>query len=228
LSLPSVVPGILRDILRTISFLALTAAGVAFYLPQIPSANYNTLHRHATHAGVALSLAAVGLSFRLPGVAILSLLVLAFLWSMTYYELQITDPEGIMFLIAVVNSVSFAALGAALNWAGPGLLLSAQGFIVLTLWSAVASFAVTFGALYFAPKNRAPFFMNAAFLGWMHNVVGLFIYVLSRPDAMLIYHLFVLRGTVMLVLVALPLVALVLTQVAAVLALDLYHADSKK
>jgi len=201
----------------SVAGLFFVAALIAFYKPQIPDEAFSGSKSHFQFVFVLLVVGAIT-TFYFPSFSVFPYLALSLYLVVQYYETQQVDTtDGVMILVACVNSLVYMALAASFVYFSPFVYGQALTFVILLGWFLLATFLTTYGACFFVPKQtqRLSFFVKAGFLAWITNTFMLFMFLHGRGDMSVFYRLVTIRGIYPIVFVAFPLLSLLLSYFAS-------------
>jgi hypothetical protein len=182
-----------------------------FYSPQILYNPTKHMKTEVKRAVIFLSVGAVALRC-CPPLAIVVYLVFVVYLAIRFYDVQSTDTtEGMMLLIAAVNTFCFLGMVFLFVYTAPMVFAAnLRVFYALGGWAAVCTFVVIIGAAYMTDIKKVRFYTDSAFLAWILNTVLFYSFVYGRGEMDLVYKLMVLQGHFPLLFVVLPAVLLVL------------------
>jgi len=185
----------------------------AFYRPQIPDDSLTGAPRQVGNVVVLLGVGAVATHF-VPSFMIFPYLALSLYLVVQYYETQLADTtDGVMILVACVNSLVYMGLVASFVYFSPFVYGQALTFVILLGWSVLAAFLTSYGACFFVARaqQRITFFVKAGFLAWVTNTFLLFLFLHGRGDMHVFYRLVAIRGIYPIVFVSYPVLSLALS-----------------
>jgi len=155
--------------------------------------------------------------------------VLVFYLGLKFYELQEHDtPDGLMFLAAFVNSLANLSVVIALGTTNPQVfseLTLYYSFFTLNIISTAAS---TFGTIYLSGHKKILLYVNAAFLAWSFNYVGLFSFLYGKGISSMAFRIIAVSGHYPVVLWALPYLSLWISLITAALTIYIYTKKDEK
>jgi len=185
----------------------------AFYRPQIPDDSLTGAPRQVFNVLVLLALGAVSTHY-FSSFIIFPYLALSLYLVVQYYETQLIDTtDGVMILVACVNSLVYMGLVASFVYFSPFVYGQALTFVILLGWSVLSAFLTSYGACFFVGRaqQRINFFVKAGFLAWVTNTFLLFLFLHGRGDMHVFYRLVAIRGIYPIVFVSFPVLSLILS-----------------
>jgi len=218
------VPRALQMISAGLGALLVLYAIFLFYSPQIVYNPTRHMRTEFKRAAVFLIAGAVALQY-VPALAILVYLVFVIYLVIRFYDVQATDKtDGMMLLLAAVNTFCFLGMVFLLLYTAPHVFaVNLRVFYALAAWSAVCTFGVTVGAVYMTELKQIRFFTDTAYLAWIFNTVLFYSFLYGRGEMDLVYRLMAIQGHLPVIFVVLPLINLVLSYAFSSGAVILYY-----
>jgi len=143
-----------------------------------------------------------------PTVSVLVYLAFAFWLAIEGYEVQKSDPEGEMLLLALGITTAFVVpMLLLIGWIST-IIAQISFFYLLLGWFSVVVFVSTLIALHLKLKASAIVKLSAAFQAWAFSVVAQFGYLYGRGEMEMVYRLLSTQGQFYIVFVLLPFLML--------------------
>lgn len=215
-------PRTLQLAVAGLGLLFLVAAGFYFYRQQMAKGSSGGAVSEIKWALAYLGAGAVA-SVVFPPAAVIVYLLFAMRLAIVFYEVGSSDTtDGLMTLVAAANSSCFLALVFAFNYITPLVFANARVFYMLVLWGTVVTFLVSVIACYLTGIKKVFFYVNAASLAWIVNVVVFYAYLYGRSETQFAFRLLAVHGHYFVVLVLLPALFLALNDASSAVGSALY------
>jgi len=228
---PSLSYGIPRSVQITsvaLGVVCLMLALFSLYSTQIPNKIVVAVKAELKMAFLYLTIGAVCLQF-FPSVAIVVYLGFAIHLAIQFYEAQADDTvDGVMVLIAAVNSFGYMGLVLALFFVSPFAFTFLPLFYTLLAWAGIVTLIATLGGAYSVGIKKVRFYVSAGYLSWVLNTVLFYGYLYGKGDFELAYRLIVVHGHFPAVFILLPTASLLINYATSALAAVLYFGGSPK